>query len=177
METLYTDSSRTLIKPGRHSFENSGLKSHAINLLSTLVREQLTQHDYLVMRSACEESTAWSKATSTARREFFAFLRGAVEMLFVTEQIAWFHRVNAEWVCSPAQKLRQGPNAERSAIDYSKVDPKLLGFFGSSRKNPGLSESKRRFERRTFRAAHSQTVSLGFGPTRKGLRNDVQLEG
>lgn len=123
METVET------MAPGRHGFDGSGLKGHAMAILRAVVREQYCQREYLEHRSEIETTQAWKRATSTARVQFYEFLRGAIEMLFVTAQIGWFHRVNGVWVASTCRDLGPGPNTDRTPIDYAKLDPNGSRFL------------------------------------------------
>jgi hypothetical protein len=61
----------------------------------------------------------WAAATATARGEALAYLRGGIEMLFMTRTIVWAHRIDGQWVVSG------------NPVDYSRIERSTHIYAGT----------------------------------------------
>ena len=96
------------MKPVRKSFHKSGLAARTQGAISYLFRSQLTHAQFLALRGQIIETKAWACATSSARAECFAMLRGAVEAAYASGLVVWKHRdiETGEWLPSPLPEGR-----------------------------------------------------------------------
>jgi hypothetical protein len=114
-------------KPGRKHFHD-GLQSECNYLLGRITRERLSHADYLNLRSAIFKGSEWERATATARGEALAYLRGGIEMLFMTGTIVWAHRIDGQWIVPSKGGHVDYARIERSAHIYADTD---VEFYSS----------------------------------------------